>query len=182
MYWSVLRRFVFLALFTLVAWTTPHSAICYETEVRGLAEKLVTGLDLADHKTGSVLDFTNLDGTPSMLGRFLALELADQLVAVSKKTKFVDRANLQYLLRENKMTEGGLLDPATSKKLGKVAGIDTFIVGTLVVLGDKIRLSVRAIAAETQIIVASQSTTLQTSEFPTFVRDDSRDGDRKNKP
>ena len=73
---------------------------------------------------------------------------------------FVDRANLQTLLRENKFSVEGLVNPASSKKLGNLIGIDTIIFGTTTPMGENIRLSVRAVAVETGRIVASQVTTL----------------------
>lgn len=176
MCWPLDPRIAFAAFFAITSLSFSIPAQSYEAEMRALAEKLAARLELTNQKTGSVLDFTNLDGTPTTLGRFLAQELSDQLIAVSKKIKLVDRANLQHLLRENKLTESGLLDRTTSKKLGNLAGIDTFLIGTSVVFGNTIRLNVRAISTETQIIVASQATTIPTSGLETFIRSNIENG------
>lgn len=137
----------------------------YQNQLKGVAISLVAKLEAANQHSGTVLDFTDLQSSPTELGRFLAQELSDQLVAVSKTMSFVDRTNLQYLMRENKLSTEGLINPETSRKLGNLIGIDTTIFGTVTPIGDKtIRLSVRAVAIETGKIVAVQSVSLPVTE------------------
>lgn len=137
----------------------------YEVELKAVADKLVSKLEAANQHSGTVLDFTDLQGDTTELGRFLAQELSDQLVAASKTMSFVDRANLQYLLRENKLSTEGFINPETSRKLGNLIGIDTTIFGTVTQIGDRtVRLSVRAVAVETGKIVAAQSANLPVTE------------------
>ena len=54
----------------------------------------------------------------------------------------------------------GLINPATSRELGKLIGVDTIIVGTTTLMAGNIRLSVRAIDVETGKIVSSRSETM----------------------
>ena len=129
----------------------------YEGALHLVAARLVSQLETAHQKSGTVLDFTDLQGQGTALGRFLAQELSDQLVSAAKIFSLVDRANLQYLLRENKLSMEGLIDPNTSRKLGNMIGIDTVIFGTVTPTGQSVRLSVRAVAVETGKIVTSQS-------------------------
>jgi hypothetical protein len=138
----------------------PATGSGYETTLKTVAARLVSQLELAHQKSGTVLDFTDLQGQGTELGRFLAQELSDQLVSEAKSFSLVDRVNLQYLLKENKLSMEGLIDPDTSRKLGNMIGIDTIIIGTVTPIGQSIRLSVRAIAVETGKIIASQSTSL----------------------
>lgn len=132
----------------------------YEAEMRVIAGRLTSQLEKAGLKSGTVLDFTDLQGQGTELGRFLAQEFSDQLVASAKTLALVDRANLQHLLRENKLSMEGLVNPETTKKLGNLIGIDTVIFGTVTPIGETIRLSVRGVAIETGKIVTSQSVTL----------------------
>ncbi|MFI5020377.1 MAG: FlgO family outer membrane protein [Alphaproteobacteria bacterium] len=144
-----------------VAFTTGvASAQSYETNLKSIATNLVAKLEEANKRSSTVLDFTDLQGSPTELGRFLAQELSDQLVSGSKKVSFVDRANLQVLLREHKLSVEGLVNPESIAKIGNLVGIDTIIVGTTTAMGDTIRLSVRAIDVETGKIVVSQATNL----------------------
>jgi len=132
----------------------------YEDDLRTIATSLTASLEEANQHSSTVLDFTDLQGSPTELGRFLAQELSDKLVAASKKISVVDRANLQVLLREHNLSVEGLINPESIQKIGNLIGIDTVIVGTTTPLGDTIRLSVRAISVEKGKIVASQSMNL----------------------
>ena len=160
MYWSKCRYVLLGCFLTVVHLLLPTPAMSYEAELQAVAGKLIAQLEAAGQKSGTVLDFTDLQGQGTELGRFLAQELSDQLVRAAKTLSFVDRANLQHLLRENKLSMEGLVNPESSRKLGNMIGLDTVIYGTVTPLGDKIRLSVRAIAVETGRIVASQSESL----------------------
>src|SRR5437879_4697743 len=97
-YFARLVLYSVLSLFAVVG-----GAQSYEAELKTLAEKLVAQLEAAGQVNGTVLDFTDLQGQQNELGRFLAQELSDKLVAAAKKVSFLDRAGLQYLLSENKL-------------------------------------------------------------------------------
>jgi TolB-like protein len=152
-------RLLQLIALTALSFVWSSSASGYEAEVKALATKLVTSLEAANQTSAAVLDFEDLHGSTTDLGHFLAQELTDSLVSVSKTLSVVDRTNLQQLLRENKLSMEGLVNPETSKKLGKLIGIDTVIVGTVTTTPDKVRISVRAVDVETGRILATQSST-----------------------
>nr|WP_294557195.1 FlgO family outer membrane protein [uncultured Rhodopila sp.] len=150
-------------LITLAVAISCISVACaqtYEETLKGAATNLVSKLEAANQHSGTVIDFTDLQGASNELGRFLAQELSDQLVSAGKTISFVDRANLQTLLRENKLSMEGFVSPESAKKLGNLIGIDTVIFGTTTPLGERIRLSLRAVSVETGRIVATQSVTL----------------------
>jgi hypothetical protein len=132
----------------------------YEDQLHSLAGKLVAQLEAAGQKSGTVIDFTDLQGQGTELGRFLAQELSDQLVSAAKTISFIDRVNLQHLLKENKLSMEGLVNPESSRKLGNMIGIDAVIFGNVTPIGRSVRLSTRAVALETGKIVASQSITI----------------------
>jgi TolB-like protein len=135
----------------------------YQADLKGMASSLIAKLEATNQHSGTVLDFTNLDGTTTDLGRYLARELTDKLVESSKTMSFIDRANVDYLLRENKLSAEGLVNPETSRKLGNLIGVDTVITGTITpVGGQSVRLSVRAVSIETGRIITAQSVTLPT--------------------
>src|ERR1043166_8772640 len=158
-------RILIVALLSVAAFVSYLTAAqCYETELRSVATKLVASLEASGQKSGTVIDFTDLQGQGTELGRFLAQELSDQLVTASRTVSFIDRANLQHLLRENKLSMDGLINPQTSRKLGNMIGIDTILFGTVTPIGKSIKLSVRAVAVETGKIVASQSTSFAAVE------------------
>jgi hypothetical protein len=155
-----IQKTLFVSMLWIFVWCSSSASMAYDAELQALAVKLTGQMEDANLRSGTVLDFVDLQGTPNELGRFLAQELSNQLVSVRKKMSFVDRANLQTLLKENNLSEIGLVNPESSKKLGKMIGIDAIIFGTLTPLGDKFRLSVRAVSVETGTIISSQAATL----------------------
>lgn len=73
----------------------------------------------------------------------------------AKGYRVIDRTHLKAILQEHKLAASGVIDPATARQLGKLAGVDTLITGTLTPLGDSVRLSVKALDAETAAMVAA---------------------------
>lgn len=109
----------------------------------------------AERRAVAVVDFTDLQGNATELGRYLAEELSVALAVRASGYRVVDRTHLRAILQEHKLAATGVIDPATSRQLGKLAGVDTLITGTLTPLGDSIRLSVKALDAETASMVAA---------------------------
>ncbi len=156
---TITMRMTKMLLLAFCIYMTPTAA-GQDVELTDVAQKLLRSLEAKQQTSGTVLDFTDLQGSPTELGRYLAQELSDRMVSESQSFSLVDRANLQYLLREHKLSVEGLVNPETTRKLGQLIGIDTVLLGTTTPLGDSIRLSVRAIDVETAKIMASQTTTL----------------------
>lgn len=127
-----------------------------DTELSDLANKLATLTKENDKKKVTVLDFTDLQGVGSELGRYVAEELTVNLV-IAKKTNFavLDRANLKKILAEHKLTATGLIDPENAKKLGQFAGVDALILGTIVSRGSKVSVTAKIITTDTAEIVGA---------------------------
>jgi TolB-like protein len=122
--------------------------------IAGLAERIGKALVAKGSKNVAAVDFTDLEGQPTELGRFLAEQLTVEIVAGSSLT-MVDRANIKQILAEHKLTVEGLVDPANAKKLGEFAGVDTILVGNITEVDDGYRLTVKAISTSTAQIVTA---------------------------
>ena len=108
----------------------------YEVQIDQAARTIVDGVSTAKLKTIAVVDFTDLQGQVTTLGRFLAEEFSAALTNSVAGFEIVDRTHLGVLLEENKLSSTGLIDPATARKLGKIAGADGLLTGTVTDLGD----------------------------------------------
>jgi len=134
-----------------------------ESLAKGLAEQIAANVDGRPRVT--VLDFTDIRNRPNELGRYLALNIANEMVTLGE-VAVLDRANLETIMAEHELTAAGLLRPDDARKLGQFAGVDAILIGSISSLGDNIELIVRAISTETSEIVGSGSTNLQaTSDF-----------------
>lgn len=129
---------------------------------KGLAERIVASTEQRPRVT--VLDFTDIQNRPNELGRYLALELANELVML-REVAVLDRANLETIMAEHQLTAEGLLRPEDAKKLGQFAGVDAIMIGNLSLIGDNFELFVRSISTESSEIVASGKAILTATEY-----------------
>jgi curli biogenesis system outer membrane secretion channel CsgG len=164
-------RTLFIIPIMLLAISTPANAGNYETEMTNMADAISTSFDQQQVKTIAVLDFTDLQGTVTELGRFLAEELSTNLVTGKKKFDVIDRANLSRLLDENKLSRSGLVDPENIKRLGKIAGVDALIIGTVTPLGKSLRVTAKVINTESaKIVGAARGDVEKTPEISELLR------------
>lgn len=155
----------------LMALSAPVGAGSYDTEMKNMATAIAASFDQQQVKTIAVLDFTDLQGTVTELGRFLAEELSTNLVIGKKQFDVIDRANLNRLLDENKLSRSGLVDPENIKRLGKIAGANAIVTGTVTPLGSSLRISAKVINTETaKIVGAAKGDVEKTPEISELLR------------
>lgn len=127
-----------------------------DKELSNLTEKLATPIKEKAMKRLAVIDFTDLqDSTCGELGKYIAEQLTVNFVMGKRDFSVLDRANLKRILAEHKLTSLGLVDPENAKQLGKFAGVDSLIIGTIVPKGQTISLTAKVITTETAEIVAA---------------------------
>ena len=131
----------------------------YEQALDKVGQTLGTRLATSSQKTAAVLDFTNLDGMATQLGRLVTQDITDRLVSTVPSISWIDRTQRDFILKERKLAADKLLEPATRKELGHLLGVDTIVVGTLTALGKEMRLQARAIDIETARVIAVASIT-----------------------
>ncbi|HRP63651.1 MAG TPA: FlgO family outer membrane protein [Phycisphaerales bacterium] len=132
-----------------------------EALATALAERMVA--DAENRPRVTVLDFTDIQNRQNELGRFLALQLANELVTL-RNVAVLDRANLETIMAEHQLTAEGLLRPEDAKKLGQFAGVDAILIGNVSLMGDNVEVFVRAISTETSEILASGRARLSASD------------------
>lgn len=132
----------------------------YEKEIKSLCSAMAEIIYKTSKKTVAVVDFVDLQGNVTELGRFLAEEFSVNLADAGKGFEVVDRTHLKTLLKEHKLTETGIIDPSTAKKLGQIAGVDALVTGTITPFGDSVRLSVKILATATAKVIGASSTNI----------------------
>lgn len=150
-----IKLLAFVVLAPLLLSSTDLNSEELDKEISELTAQVVNAVDQADVKTIATLDFVDLQGNSSQLGRFLADEISTDLVMAKKRFTVVDRANLKKIMQENKLTASGLVDPDNAKKLGQIAGVDAIVTGTLTPLDKSIRVAIKVIATDTAKIIAA---------------------------
>jgi TolB-like protein len=149
------------ALITISLINCPVKLDAQYREVTSLAATLEDNLSKLPNRAVAVVDFTDLQGSVTELGRFLAEELSVSLVSSNPHLRVIDRTHLKALLQEHKLAATGIIDPATARKLGEIAGVQILVTGTITPFGDAVRCAVKALDTETAEIFA-----VGTAEIP----------------
>jgi len=138
--------------------TTTPVATALEVAIRNLANKLAAGLGESRQVKIGVLEFLDLQGRISQLGKFIAEDLT---TAFFEKGKFamVERGLLQQVTREHALTQTGIIDLSQAQEIGKMVGADAIISGSLSDIGNEIKANARLIDVRggTVLAVAGES-------------------------
>lgn len=149
-------------LFILIIFSLSNAAISmgYEKEIKTLSLSMADNIIKAGKKTIAVVDFVDLQGNVTELGRFIAEEFSVALADVKKGFEVVDRTHLKSIIKEHKLSATGLIDPQTARKLGQIAGVETLVTGTVTPFGDSVRLSVKILDTSTAKVIGASSTNI----------------------
>jgi TolB-like protein len=147
----------FLSFLAIVPLCIITGARGQDKDIRTLASAISTRLVNASKKTVAVVDFMDLEGNVTELGRYLAEEVSVALLESNNGLEVVDRTHLKTLLQEHKLNASGILDPATARKLGQIAGVEILVTGTLTPFGDYVRLAAKALDTNTARMIAAST-------------------------
>ena len=132
-----------------------------------LTAQVLSGLSGHPVERIAVIEFPDLDGRVSDLGRYLSEELITRLHRTGR-FEVVERQLLNAVLAEHRLHLSGLIDPESARTLGRILGVDAIATGTLTDLGDRIRINARLIATESGSVFSVAATTIQRD--PTVAR------------
>lgn len=153
-----MRKILLMTITTIIfLLSNSNFSIAFDKEIKNLSSTLADNIAQAGKKMIAVVDFTDLQGNVTELGRFLAEELSGALAREGRGFEVVDRTHLKALLKEHKLSQSGVIDPSTAKKLGQIAGVDALVTGTTTDLRDSVRLSVKILITETAKIIGASS-------------------------
>ncbi|MEM4188343.1 MAG: FlgO family outer membrane protein [Candidatus Hadarchaeum sp.] len=127
----------------------------YDQEMARLSAAVAEQVGQAGKKTIAVIDFTDLQGNVTELGRFLAEELSASLAGTRRGFEVIDRNNLRLIMQEQKLAASGVMDPATIKKLGQIAGADALASGTTTPFGETVRVFIKILDTATAKVVGA---------------------------
>jgi TolB-like protein len=128
---------------------SPQQAFSQGPAVNSLSSSLAEIASRSGRKTVAVVDFTDLQGCVTELGRYMAEDVSVALVNNAKGFEVIDRTNLKVLMQEHKLASTGIIDPATARQLGQIAGVDALVTGTIAPLGDSVHVSAKVLDTET---------------------------------
>jgi TolB-like protein len=150
------RRYGWLWCLAVLLVLTDVSLVAAQ-DLKTLSSTLASRIGASGRRAIAVVDFTDLQGNVTELGRFLAEELSVDLLTNAKGFEVVDRTHLKALLLEHKLASTGLIDPQTARQLGRIAGVDGLVTGTITPFGDTLRLSVKVLDTTTARMIAAST-------------------------
>ncbi len=146
-----------IALIVILAAASPARPVLAQKVlaegVEDLAGQIAASVAKEQKAKVAVLPFRELDGQQAMLGMFLAEELVTNLFA--RGLDIVERTMLDRVLGEIKLGQSGVIDPETAREVGKVAGVDALVSGTITNLSSYVALNCRLIDAQTGRVFAA---------------------------
>lgn len=125
--------------------------------IKDLATQIATEVSKEKKQKIAILPFRELDGKPTILGTYISEELVTDLFMIGG-LDIVERTMLDRLIGELKLGQTGIIDPETAKHVGKVAGVDAIVTGSITDLQSYVALNCRLIDAQTGRIFAAAQT------------------------
>lgn len=144
--------FAFLYFFLIFTQAT-HAQ--YEAQIKAITQDLSKKISETGKKRLAVADFTDADGAVTKLGQFISEEFNTSLPEVGQGFEVIDRSRINILIRENKISTTGLTDPSNALKLGKLAGIEALIYGTITPFGESVRVNIKILDLQRGVILRS---------------------------
>lgn len=150
------KQFVQVIIFTIIfCLSAGYELFAYETEIKKLSATMAEKIAEAEKNKVAVVDFTDLQGNVTELGRFIAEEFSSALSKTGKEFTVVDRVHLNVIVKEKKLSATGLIDSHAAMKLGKIQGVEALITGTLTPFGDSVRIVVKVLDSFTAGVIGS---------------------------
>lgn len=131
-----------------------------------LSDQIISEMSVGRKQKIAVVEFSDLDGRTTDLGKYLSEELITRLFK-SRRFDVIERQLLNKVLEEHRLSVSGLIDITTAKKLGNLLGVDAICSGTITDLINSVKINSRLISTETGSIFAVASVKIQKDEIIT---------------
>ncbi|MDR2392996.1 MAG: hypothetical protein LBD93_02405 [Treponema sp.] len=117
--------------------------------------------------TVAILDFLNVDGSQSVLGRYFA-EQTGHYLAKRPQITLVERTQIDRLVVELDFSASGYVSDASAIELGGMLGASAVVLGTLIRVGRKIEVHMKTVDTRTGAVLSSGSTELSGGKYLTM--------------
>ncbi len=140
--------------------TTPiFESQSFDIQLNNLTSQMVKSLTEERKTKIAIMEFPDLNGNISELGKFIPEELTTRLF-MTRKFEVLERQLLNRVLAEQNLGLTGLIDANSAAQIGKLLGVDAIVTGTITDMGNTIRLNARIIATGTGGVFAVASVSI----------------------
>ena len=131
-----------------------------DVQLDNLTNQMVKSLSLEKKSKIAIMEFPDLHGSVSELGKFIPEELTTRLF-MTKRFEVVERSLLNKVLEEQNLGISGLVDASSAAQIGKMLGVEAIVTGTITDMGNMLRINARIIATETASVFAVSSVSIE---------------------
>jgi TolB-like protein len=107
-----------------------------------------------EKKIIAIKDFEVIMGRNKEVAKYVQEDVTTALVN-SGQFNVVERFKLKSVLEELELSQSGMIDPNSSKQVGKLLGADIILIGTLAATGEKWNVNLRIVSTETGLITVA---------------------------
>jgi len=115
-----------------------------EDEINNISNQFIETLSKERKSTVAILDFVDLNGTTTMLGKYLREEITVDLFR-SGRISVVERNMLDKVMAEWNLSASGFIDEETAVEIGHLLGVETIATGSITDLGNRLKVNARII-------------------------------------
>ncbi len=121
--------------------------ISLSSQLEKLTNQIISSLDQNKKNKIAIMEFVNMQGKVSNLGKYISEELTTRLY-LTGKFEVIERQLLDKIIEEQKISMSGMIDESSAVELGRVLGVDAIASGTITDLGTSVKVNARLISAE----------------------------------
>ncbi len=136
-----------------------YEAAAIDVQLDRLTNQLVKSLNEERKSKIAIMEFPDLQGNVSELGKFIPEELTTRLF-MTRRFEVVERSLLNKVLEEQNLGMTGLVDVSSAAQIGKMLGVEAIVTGTITDMGHALRINARVIATETAGVFAVSSVSI----------------------
>ena len=118
-----------------------------DSKLDDLVNQIVFSLSQNQKTKIAVIEFSDIQGNITNLGKYLAEELTTRLYRTGK-FEVVERQLMNKLIKEQELGISGFIDDNTAVSLGQILGVDAIASGSITDLGKSIKVNARLISTE----------------------------------
>lgn len=127
----------------------------FDTALDVLGNHISNKVYLQEKSKVAVANLVDHLGEENELGSLISEELTVALLKHSRGFEVMDRDHLQAIFEEHKLAMGGLMNDSTLIQIGKMESVEVIITGSIVKLGNRYKVTIKALDTETAMVIAA---------------------------
>ena len=117
-----------------------------------------------------ILDFKDLDGVITHFGRYVADKLYIKLSTEESNITYIERQNIEYVLKEQQFQISGYVDEETATRISQLTGATHILSGVVTELENTISIDIKILNVEKGTVIGGMSQEIEkTREVASLV-------------